>query len=193
MPRAPRRKPVKKRRKTATKKAKKKTSAKETAAGARAKRFQAPLERVSLRSQAVYITVPFDVEQAFGTRARVPVRGTINGYRYRTSLSRMREGHGPGAYIMPVSREMREGAGLHAGDTVKIVMQRDDEPRVVTLPDDFARALKGNPEAQAVWDRLSHTHQTEHVRAIEEAAKLQTRRRRIEKAVETLAHGVKPG
>jgi hypothetical protein len=33
------------------------------------------------------ITPPVDVPQFFGTRARVPVRGTINGYPYRSSLS----------------------------------------------------------------------------------------------------------
>lgn len=33
------------------------------------------------------ITPPGNVPEFFGTRARVPVRGTINGYPFRSSLS----------------------------------------------------------------------------------------------------------
>ena len=32
------------------------------------------------------ITPPVDVPEFFGTRARVPVRGTINGFPFRSSL-----------------------------------------------------------------------------------------------------------
>jgi hypothetical protein len=35
------------------------------------------------------LTPPFDVVEVFGTRARVPVRGTINGYPFRSSLMPM--------------------------------------------------------------------------------------------------------
>ncbi|MDQ1525018.1 MAG: hypothetical protein QOE47_2942, partial [Pyrinomonadaceae bacterium] len=45
---------------------------------ATAKRFRVLLEKHDT-SEATGITIPFDVEQTFGTRARVPVRGTING------------------------------------------------------------------------------------------------------------------
>src|SRR5436305_3752924 len=151
------------------------------------KRFRVLLEK-DQNSEATGICVPFDVEKVFGTRARVPVRGTINGFPYRSSISPM----GGGKHFMAVNKTMREGARVKGGETISVVMERDDEARVITLPKDFARAFKGNKEAQAFWKTLSYTHQKEHVRAIEEAKKPETRARRIEKAIEMLAAGKKP-
>jgi len=153
-----------------------------------AKGFRVLLEKAEA-SEATGICIPFDVEKVFGTRARVPVRGTINGFPYRSSISPM----GGGKHFMAVNKAMREGARVKGGETINVIMERDDEPRVITPPRDFARALRANKEAQAFWKTLSYTHQKEHVRALEEAKKPETRARRMEKAIEMLAAGKKPG
>ncbi|HEX8456763.1 MAG TPA: YdeI/OmpD-associated family protein [Pyrinomonadaceae bacterium] len=150
------------------------------------KRFRALLEKHET-SEATRITIPFDVEKVFGTRARVPVRGTINKHPFRSSLFSM-----GGCYMMPVNRELRAGAKVKGGDTVSIVLERDEEPRIITPPADLARALRANKAAQAAWDKLSYTHQKEHARAIEDAKRPETRARRIEKAIAQLAEGKKP-
>jgi len=67
---------------------------------------------------------PFDVVEVFGTRARVPVRGTINGFPFRSSLSNMGTGH-----CMPVNKSLRDGGKCKAGDVVQIVLERDEEER----------------------------------------------------------------
>jgi uncharacterized protein YdeI (YjbR/CyaY-like superfamily) len=90
---------------------------------------------------------------------------------------------------MVVNKAMREGAKVKGGDTISMTMERDDEPRVITPPTDFARALKANKIAQATWDKLSYSHRREYVRAIEEAKKPETRLRRIEKAIAQLSTG----
>jgi hypothetical protein len=151
------------------------------------KRFRAVVNRKE-GGEVCSINIPFDVEQTFGARGRVPVRGTINGAPFRSSVFRM----GGDCHFMVVNREMREAAGLRGGETVPVTMERDTEARTVTPPPDLARALKANREAQAAWDRLSYTHQKEHVRAVEEAKKPETRRRRIEKAVEQLSSKSRP-
>ena len=138
-------------------------------------------------SEATGITIPFDPQEAFGARTRVPVRGTINGHPFRSSVFTMR-----GHTFMAVNREMREGAKAKAGDTVKVVMERDDEPRVITPPDDLARALRSNKAANAAWDKLSYTHQKEWARSVEEAKRPETRARRVEKAIAEMAAGRKP-
>jgi hypothetical protein len=140
-------------------------------------------------SEATGIAVPFDVQKVFGTRARVPVRGTINGFPYRSSIFPM----GGGCHRMVVNKNVRAGAKAKAGDTVSIVMERDEEPRVVTPPPALARALKASKEAKATWEKLSYTHQKEHALAIEEAKKPKTRARRIEKIIAQLIAGKKPG
>src|ERR1700693_675641 len=75
------------------------------------------------------ITPPVDVPEVFGTRARVPVRGTINGFPFRSSLMPMGGCHG-----MAVNKTMRDGAKVGAGDAVDVVMERDEAERVVAVP-----------------------------------------------------------
>ena len=149
---------------------------------AKVKRFRVLLEKHD-SSEATGIRIPFNVEKEFGTRARVPVRGTINGFAFRGSIFPMGDGH----HYMAVNKDIRAGAKAKGGDTVSVVMERDEEPRVITPPEDFARALKTNKAASAAWDTLSYTHRKEYAKSIEEAKKPETRARRIEKAIAMLS------
>jgi hypothetical protein len=150
------------------------------------KRFRAVLQHDE-GSTATAISIPFDVEKAFGKRGRVPVRGTINGVPYRSSVFRM--GNEP--YFMVVNRKMREEGGLTAGETVSVVMERDDEARTIEPPEDLAAALRSDPAALRGWEKSSFTHKREYAEAILEAKRPETRARRIAKAVEQL--GAKGG
>jgi hypothetical protein len=145
------------------------------------KRFRVLLEKHE-SSEATGIQIPFDVHKVFGSRARVPVCGTINGFPFRSSVFPM----GGDCHFMAVNKETRAGAQAKAGDTISVVMQRDDAPRIITPPPDFARALKTNKDARAAWDKLSYTHRKEIVQAIEAAKKPETRQRRIEKGIAEL-------
>jgi bifunctional DNA-binding transcriptional regulator/antitoxin component of YhaV-PrlF toxin-antitoxin module len=142
-----------------------------------AHRFQAQLER---RGRGVLVELPFDVRDAFG-QARPPVRGTIEGVPFRSTVAV----YGGRSYL-GFRRELREAAGVGPGDTVAIEVERDDEPREVTVPADLAAALAEDPQAADAWDQLSFTHRREYVDAIEEAKREETRRRRIEQALEAL-------
>ena len=90
------------------------------------------------------ITPPVDVPEFFGTRARVPVRGTINGYPYRSSLSPC-----GGRHMMPVNKLLRAGAGAEPGDMVDVVMERDEEERTVEAPATLKKALAKNKTARS--------------------------------------------
>lgn len=169
--------------KTATKAGAK--ASKKAAAKSPVKSFRALVERGE-RSAACAIHFPFDVEQTFGVRGRVPVRGTLNGVPFRSSIFKM-----GGRHFMVVNRRLREASGVSGGETVSVRIERDTEPRVVTPPADFARALKANGAARAAWDKLNYTHRREHVEHIEDAKKPETRQRRIEKSVAQLAAGKK--
>jgi hypothetical protein len=147
-----------------------------------AKRFRAVLEQ-SQTSTATAITIPFDVLKTFGKRGRVAVRGTINGTPYRSSIFRM----GDAPYFMVVNRKLRDLVGVSAGQTVTVVMERDDDPRTVEVPADLQTALDANPAAASAWSKLSFTHQREHVEAVTSAKRPETRARRIERAIEQLS------
>ena len=147
------------------------------------KRFRVLIEHEEGR-EVCSIHVPFDVEKTFGARGRVPVRGTLNGAPFRSSLFKM-----GGPHFMVVNRRLREASGVRGGETVTVRLERDTEPRVINPPADFARALKSNREARATWDTLSYTHRREHVEHVEGAKRPETRQRRIERSIMLLAAG----
>ena len=144
-------------------------------------RFETTLEPVG--KTATRIRIPFDVREAFGT-ARPPVRRTVNGFPFRSTIAK----YGDGFYLV-VNRQVREGAGPKAGDTVAIEVERDTEPREITVPDDLANALAADSSARETFERLSYTHRKEYVEWIAEAKRDETRRRRIEKAILLLREG----
>ena len=129
--------------------------------------------------EATGIVVPFDPKEVWG-RTRVPVRATVNGYEYRTTIAKM-----GGRFLMPFAKEHRDASGIRAGDPIEVTLVEDTAERTVAVPDDFAAALEKAGLREA-FDALAFTHRKEHVRAIEEAKKPETRARRIEKAIELL-------
>jgi bifunctional DNA-binding transcriptional regulator/antitoxin component of YhaV-PrlF toxin-antitoxin module len=132
------------------------------------------------KMEATGITIPFDVEKVFGAK-RVPVKATVNGAVYRGSIVRM-----GGKYMLGIPKAFREEAGIAAGDNIVITLEADTAERTVEVPADLARAIK-KAGLSGAWDKLSYTHRKEHVRAIEEAKRPETRSKRIEKAIEMLA------
>jgi len=117
---------------------------------------------------------PFDVVAVFQRKGRVPVKGTINGFPFRSSLMNMGDGH-----MMVVNAELRAGAKCKAGDTVSVVMELDTEKRTVELPAYLKKLINADPAAKEAWAKLAFTHQKEHVRAIEDAKRPETREKRI--------------
>jgi len=95
-----------------------------------------------------------------------------------------------GKYMMGVPKAFRAAAGIEAGDNIVVTMELDAEPRTVETPPDLEKALKQSG-LQAAWEKLSYTHRKEHVLAIEESKKAETRARRIGKAIEMIAATVK--
>lgn len=137
-------------------------------------------------SSATGIEAPFNVEQAFGTRARVPVRGTINGTPFRSSLMPM-----GGCYRMVIPRALRETAGVKAGDMVEIIMEQDGAERTVEVPPPLKKELAKNKTATANWEKQSYTSQKEMARSIVEAKQEETRTRRLAKVMDILKAGKK--
>lgn len=137
-------------------------------------------------SDVAALSAPFDVEKTFGTKARVPVRGTINGFPFRSSLMPM-----GGCHRMVVNKQMRDGAGVKAGDIVNVVMERDDAPRTVEIPSLLQKELAKSKTAQANWEKLSFTHRKEMARSITEVKQEETRLRRLAKVMDVLKNGKK--
>jgi Bacteriocin-protection, YdeI or OmpD-Associated len=94
-----------------------------------------------------------------------------------------------GTYTLGVSAEVREKAGVVGGDVVDVELELDTEDRVVTVPPDLAKALRGDAAARRFFDGLPYSQQRWFVAGIEGAKKPETRRRRVEAAVARFAGG----
>jgi hypothetical protein len=133
------------------------------------------------RGAWAHMPVPFSVEKLFGTRARVAVKGTINGFAYRSSIMP----RGDGTHYMALNKEMQAGANAGVGDTVKVTMEPDTAKRTVEVPPYLTKALKAAGQDK-IFAALSHSHQKELVDWIADAKQEETRSRRIEKCVAML-------
>jgi hypothetical protein len=137
-------------------------------------------------SSATGFYAPFDVPETFGTRARVPVRGTINGYPFRSSLMPM-----GGGYCIGVNKTMREGANVKAGDEVDVVLERDTEERTMEAPPELRKELAKNKKARDKWGGLAYTVKKEMALSITGAKQEETKKRRLAKVMQVLKTGTK--
>ncbi len=129
----------------------------------------------------VGIEIPGDVVTALGGK-RVPVTVTINGdYTYASTTAVM-----SGRNLVGLNAAHRSASGVGAGDTVEVTLERDTAPRTIEVPADLARALAAEPSAAAAWEKLAPSHRKEHVRAITEAKREETRARRLAACLEAL-------
>ncbi len=150
---------------------------------ARKHTFQAPIE--AGRGGGAFVVVPFSVEEAFGTRGQVRVKGTIDGHAFRSSIASMY-----GEHLLGLHKVTREQIGKTIGDTVTLVIEVDTDERVVTIPDDLRRALAGNATTKKAFDGLAYTHRKEYVQWVESAKKPETRARRVAETVSRIAAGL---
>lgn len=134
---------------------------------------------------ATGIQVPESAVTALGSHKRPPVKVTINGHTYLSTVAVM-----GGRSMVGVSAENREAAGVSAGDTLDVVLELDTEPREVTLPPDLSKILKG--DAKRYFDKLSYSNKRRIVLSIEGAKTPETRQRRIDKALVALRGGRTP-
>jgi len=129
---------------------------------------------------ATGIPVPDEAVVTLGGGKRAPVKATINGYTYGTTLAVMR-----GTSMLSLSAQHRDAAGLTAGDTVDVTLELDTVPRIVDVPADLATALSAHA-ARGAFDALSNSARKEHVRQVESAKTQETRDRRIAAIIEKL-------
>lgn len=133
---------------------------------------------------ATGMRVPAEVVESLGKGQKPPVLVKMNGYTYRSTVAAY-----SGDFYLPVAAEVRERAGVAAGDEVEVEIELDNEPRVVTLPADFSEALDLDPQALEFFNGLSYSNKRRIVLAIEGAKTAETRRRRIDGAIHKLREG----
>ncbi len=133
---------------------------------------------------ATGLPVPDDVVEALGAGKKPAVTVTLGGHSYRTTVASR-----GGQYLVPLSAENREQAGVAAGDDVDVEIVLDTAPRELAIPDDLAAALAADPAARERFESLSYSRKQGFVLPIGQAKTEETRQRRIAKVVTDLRAG----
>src|SRR4030095_16656793 len=99
-----------------------------------------------------------------GAGKRPPVRVTLNGYTYRSTIAVMGD-----KFMVGVSADVRAAAGVGGGDTLDVDIALDSAPRTVSVPPDLEKALKRDAKARARFAALSYSTQKALALPIEQA------------------------
>lgn len=122
--------------------------------------------------------LPFDPKETYG-KARAPVRVSVNGApAFRTTVAV----YGGSGWI-GLRKAQRAELSVDVGDTVRVVIEPDDAPRVVDVPRELSAALAGDPAALRAYEAMSFSHRKEYADWVAEGRKQQTRDDRAAKAI----------
>jgi hypothetical protein len=132
------------------------------------------------------IEIPAEAIERLQAGRRPAVHVTLNGYEYRSTVAVM-----DGRYLVGVNAEVRAATGLRAGDPVNVTLVAASTPREVNIPEELAEALAADSQAQAFFDSLSNSLQRYHADTVAAAKSPETRRRRVERALDLFREGKK--
>jgi hypothetical protein len=153
------------------------------------KKYKFTAEIVAGDGGGAGVLFPYDTEKEFATKGKVPIKATFNGVPYTGSLIK----YGFPQHTLHLPKAIREQLGKVAGDTIDVVLWKDEEERILEVPAPFEKLMK-KEGLLPFFETLSYTHRKEYCRWIIEAKKEETRSKRLDKAIEMLKQGVKtPG
>ena len=147
--------------------------------------FETKLVRPEGVGTWTFAPIPVEIAKETGIRARLRVKGTIDGLFFRGTLLP----RGEGSHFIVVNKELRDRIEKCEGDVVSVKMDLDDQPPIIQIPEDFATALKRNAKAKAHFEGIAPSHKKAYLQWIGSAKQPETRKRRIAKAVTMLSRG----
>jgi Domain of unknown function (DUF1905)/Bacteriocin-protection, YdeI or OmpD-Associated len=132
------------------------------------------------------VRLPEKASARLPSRGQVAVQGTINGHEFRTVL----EPDGSGGHWMRVDRELRQAAGMSAGDTASLTVEATKDWPEPDVPQDLASALAAAPrKIQDVWTDITPMARWEWVRWVNATRNPATRLRRIDVSISKMNSG----
>lgn len=115
------------------------------------KKFRGVLQPDNTALKWVIVKVPFDPVKAWPKRNRLRVKGTINGFPFRTSLF----GSAKNGHILLVNKQMQRGARVGIGALAEIVLEPDFEERPSPVPAELEKLLKQDRALKQFFGQLS--------------------------------------
>src|SRR6187402_3310720 len=120
-------------------------------------------------------------KQAGKNKGFIPIKGIINDNPYRQTLVRY-----SGEWRLYINTIMLKNSPKRIGEIVTLTIAFDPESRAIEMPDEFAKALAANPEANFVFEQLSASRKNEIVRYLARLKTKETLDRNITRAINFL-------
>lgn len=146
------------------------------------KKFRGVLQPDNTALKWIIVKVPFDPTKAWPKRNRLRVKGTINGFPFRTSLfNSVKHGH-----ILLVNKQMQKGAKVALGGLAEIALEPDLEERPASVPPELEKLLKQDRALKKWFGQLSPSMR-KYIQATIDACKSpEARMNRAEQMVERM-------
>jgi hypothetical protein len=100
-------------------------------------------------------------KQAQKDKGPVPVRGTLNGHKYKQTLVKY-----SGKWRLYLNTPMRKAAAIDVGDIARVKIEFDPSERTLTMHPKLKIALQKNKTALQVFTAQSPSRQKEIIRYI---------------------------
>ena len=147
--------------------------------------FEAEIKKIEGKD-ATYIEVPINIEEELGSK-RVKIKVKFDNVDYRGSIVKM----GMPCYIIGITKDIRNKIGKTYGDIISVEFQKDEEERIIELPEEFKGKLLENEKACKFYEHLSYSNQRKYYQWITSAKKEETRIKRMEEAIKKLEDNIK--
>ena len=148
-----------------------------------AQHFQAVLEKQPGLGWTI-ARVPFDPAEAWPSKIRQRVKGTVNGVACRTSL--FPEAGKQGNYFLLVNRAMQKEAKITEGHTATFILEPDLDPRPAELPDELDAILDDEPGLRNWYDELSEYTRREIAKWVHGVKSDEAKQRRAQQMAERM-------
>lgn len=131
------------------------------------------------------LRLPESASTQLPSRGQVMVKGTINGADFESPL----EPDGKGGHWLHVDKTLQKAAGVHAGDTAKLVIEATKDWPEPPIPADVQHGLVDIAAVRPFWERVTPMARWEWLRWIAATNNIETRKHRIEVACSKLRAG----
>lgn len=142
--------------------------------------FDAEIRRLEGKIQWSVFYFPESAIECFGTKGSIPVKITVDGHPFDHTLLASRNGH----YLV-YNEFIRRAVGKELGDRVHVTLERDEQPRVVSVPAWLETTLKDSGVLEAFLGQPDYLKR-EQINQIELAKKEETKANRIQKLIAAL-------
>jgi hypothetical protein len=146
-------------------------------------RVRAPVTTID---GAMLVRLPAEASERLPSRGQVAVHASIEGHAFETVV----EPDGRRGHWVRVDDDLRQRAGVDAGDVVELSLEVASEWPEPDVPDDLAAALAEAPApVKDAWQDITPMARWEWVRWVQATANPQTRERRVEVSISKLDSG----